>query len=358
MAFITFNRIVTVSVVEPHYQLPLTTLRLTTILLSLFFSFALFSCDNFFDKKENNKKSLSPIDSISELIKETPDDSKLYNERAKLYLEKKDYKNARTDAGIAIKHDSTNSAYYITIADGYFFTNEPVKCEASLNKALSLNPQNKEALMKMSEFYMYLNRFEESISYANKILELDQNFSKAYFIKGMCYKDAGDTARAIHNFREALDKDADNYHACIMLAQIYFGLKDKLAVTYYNNALNLKPKSLEAYYGLAMFYQETNELNRALETYSTILSIDPKYKNAHYNIGYIHFQYLKNYTEAVKHFDAAVKCDASYYQAVYMRGLCYETLGDIQRAKAEYTHALQINPGYQMALDGIKRLMN
>jgi tetratricopeptide (TPR) repeat protein len=353
----SISRIVTVSVVEPHYKLPSTTLRLTTLFLSAFLSSSLVSCDKFFGKNQQPKTALSPLDSISELIKDNPEDSKHYNERAKLYLEKKEYKNAKTDAGKAISLDSSISAYYVTIADGYFFTNEPDKCEASLKKAISLDAQNKEALMKMSEFYMYLNRFEESITFANKILEFDPNFSKAFFIKGMCYKDAGDTARAILNFREAFDKDPESYHACIMLAQLHFGLKDKLAVTYYNNALNLKPKSVEAYYGLAMFYQETGELNRALENYATILSIDANYKNAHYNIGYIHFQYLKNYNEALKHFDNAVKCDASYYQAVYMRGLCYETLGDIQRAKGEYTRALQINPGYQMALDGINRVL-
>ncbi len=323
------------------------------IILSSFFA----SCEYFTGKNNKSTTSLSPLDSISELIKTNPEDSKLYNERAKLYLEKKEYKNAKTDAGKAISLDSSISSYFVTIADGYFFTSEPDKCEASLKKALSLDAKNKEALMKMSEFYMYLNRFEESITFANKILEIDPNFSKAFIIKGMCYKDAGDTSRAILNFREAIDKDPENYNACIMLAQLHFGLKDKLAITYYNNALNLKPKSLEAYYGLAMFYQETGELNRALETYSTILAIDPKYKNAHYNIGFIHFQYLKNYNQALKHFDDAVKCDASYYQAVYMRGLCYETLGDIQRAKGEYTRALQINPGYQMALDGINRVL-
>ncbi len=327
------------------------------IILLIFLSGILTSCDKFFGKNDKPAKALSPIDSITDLIVANPDKASLYNERAKLYLEKKEYKNAKTDAGKAISLDSTIAAYYVTIADGYFFTNEPAKCEASLKKAISLDAQNKEALMKMSEFYMYLDRFEESISYANKILEMDQNFSKAYIIKAMCYKNAGDTARAILNFREAFDKNPQDYNACIMLAQLHFGLKDKLAITYYNNALNLKPKSLEAYYGLAMFYQETNELNRALETYSTILSIDPNYKNAHYNIGYIHFQYLKNYNQALKHFDDAVKCDASYYQAVYMRGLCYETLGDIQRAKGEYTRALQINPAYKMALDGINRVL-
>ena len=345
------------SIVEPHNYLPSTMFRLTYFCLSILLSFSLTSCDKFLGKNQKSETVLSPLDSISELIKNNPEDSKLYNERAKLYLETKEYKNAKTDAGKAISLDSAISEYYITIADGYFFTNEPDKCEASLKKAISLDAQNKEALIKMSEFYMYLNRFEESITYANKILEFDQNYSKAFLIKGMCYKDAGDTERAILNFREAFDKDPENYHACIMLAQLHFGLKDKLAITYYNNALNLKPKSVEAYYGLAMFYQETGELNRALETYSTILAIDPNYKNAHYNIGYIHFQYLKNYNQGLKHFDDAVKCDASYYQAIYMRGLCYETLGDIQRAKGEYTRALQINPGYQMALDGINRVL-
>jgi len=331
--------------------------NLTTFFTVLLFSCTLISCDNLSGKKEKNERALSPVDSISELIKASPGDSKLYNERAKLYLEKKEYKNAKTDAGKAISLDTTNAAYYVTIADAYFFTNEPKKCEASLNKAISLDNHNKEALMKLSEFYMYLTRFEESVIYANKILEFDPDFSKAYFIKGMCYKDAGDTTRAIQNFREALDKDPESYHACIMLAQLYYGLKDKIAISYYNNALNLQPKSLEAYYGLAMFYQETNELNRALETYATILNIDPKYKNAHFNIGFIHFEYLKNYNEALKHFDDAVKSDATYYQAVYMRGLCYETLGDIQRAKAEYTHALEINPGYKLAADGMNRVL-
>lgn len=42
--------------------------------------------------------------------------------------------------------------------------------------------------MKTSEFYMFLNCFEELVTYANKILEFDPNFSKAFFIKGMCYK--------------------------------------------------------------------------------------------------------------------------------------------------------------------------
>lgn len=324
----------------------------------LFFCFLFFSsCDNLSRKKQEPVTNRSPLDSLTELIKAKPQNSRLYYERAKLYLEKKQYSNAKGDAGKAISLDSTVSEYYIPLADVYFFTNEPENCKLALQKAITLSPQNKEALMKLSEFSLFLKQYEDAITYANRILEFDMNFSKAFYIKGMCYKEVGDTARAILNFTEALDKDPENYHATIMLAQLHYGLKNRLAITYYNNALNLKPNSLEAYYGLAMFYQENNELNRALETYATILGIDPNYKNAHFNIGYIHFNYLKNYNEALKNFDNAVKSDPNYFQAVYMRGLCYETLGDIQRAKAEYTRALQINPGYKMALEGMNRLL-
>lgn len=356
MKYRIVSRFVTVSVVELHYYLPLTTLRLTIFFLSVFFSLTLTSCDTFSGKNKKPAQALSPIDSISELITANPERASLYNERALLYIDKKDFKSAKIDASKAINLDSTISEYYVTLADAYF-TNEPKECVASLKKAISLDHTNIEALRRISELYLYVNRLEESLTYANQILELDPNYSKAFEIKGMCYKLAGDTVRAILNFREAVDKDPQDYNAYMMLAQLHNGLKDKLAVTYYNNALSLKPKSLEAYYGLAMFYQETGELNRAIETYSVILTIDPNYKNAHFNLGYIHFNYLKNYNQALKHFDDAVKSDASYYEAVYMRGVCYETLGDIQRAKGEYTRALQINPAYKMALDGMNRVL-
>jgi len=67
---------------------------------------------------------------------------------------------------------------------------------------------------------------------------------------------------------------------------------------------------------LAMFYQEHDELNSAIEEYTNILKIDPKYKAAHYNLGYIHLVYLKVYDVALKHFSNAILCDPNYAEPI------------------------------------------
>jgi Tfp pilus assembly protein PilF len=75
-------------------------------------------------------------------------------------------------------------------------------------------------------------------------------------------------------------------------------------------------------------------------------------------MGYIKYQYLQLYNEALANFDEAVKVDSKYYQAVYMRGLCYEAKGDVARAKQEYSYAIQLNPDYGLAAAGLTRLVS
>ena len=50
--------------------------------------------------------------------------------------------------------------------------------------------------------------------------------------------------------------------------------------------------------------------------------------------------------------------DPKYFQAVYMRGLCYEAKGDVARAKQEYSYAIQLNPDYGLAAAGLTRLVS
>ena len=128
------------------------------------------------------------------------------------------------------------------------------------------------------------------------------------------------------------------------------------AIDYFNNALNIEPKSIEARYALGMFCQENEEYNKAIEAYTTILQIDPDYREAHYNLGYIHLVYLKVYDVAAKHFTDAINCDSNFAEAYYNRGYCFELLGDINNAKTDYEKALKIKTNYSKAIEGLNRI--
>ncbi len=298
------------------------------------------------------------LDSLTKLLEARPNDAHLLNERAKVFLEVNETNFALADAGRALLLDSSKADYYLTISDIYFRMDKPKMCLNALKKANELDPEMKEPLYRLAQFSLYLDKYQDCIDYANKMLEMDARDDRPFLVKALCFKQMGDTVKAVQNLLSAVTQNPDNFEAYLDLGVIHLRKNDPLAEKYLNAALDIRPDDLLTLYDLGLFYQQNDRLNESLQTYTRILELDSTYSNAHYNMGFIYYQYLKEYDEALGSFDKAVKVDPKYYQAVYMRGLCYEAKGDISRAKTEYSYAIQLNPDYRLAADGLKRLLS
>ena len=298
------------------------------------------------------------LDSLTKLLDANPGDAGLLHERAKAFLEVDQVNFALADVGRALLVDSTVAEFYLTISDVYFRMNEPVKCKNALLIATELQPEYREPLHRLAQFELYLGNHEKSINYANKMLRIDARDDRPFVIKALCYKELGDTSKAIQNYLEAVTENPDNYDAYVELGVLHWSKKDPLAEAYLKSALDIRPEGVDALYALAMQYQDSDKLNAALETYTRILEIDENYRYAYFNMGYIQYQYLQLYNEALVNFDKAVQVDPKYFQAVYMRGLCYEAKGDVVKAKREYAYSLELNPNYDKAASGMTRLLS
>lgn len=333
--------------------------------LSLMLVAALFAACNQAENNSNNAvvettEEAFPgefrLDSLTKLLEKDPDNTNLLNERAKVFLDVDQVNLAVADVGRAILLDSSVAEYYLTISDAYFRLNKPKKCKNALLKAVALQPDFKEPLYRLAQFELYLGNHQESINYANKMLRIDAQDDRPFTIKGLTYKDAGDTTKAIENYLEAVTQNPDNYDAYLQLGLMHFGRQEEICESYFKSALDIKPEGIDALYSLGLYYQNVDKLNEALETYAKILSIDSTYSAAYYNMGYIHYKYLNENKLALKNFDNAVKVNPKYYQAVYMRGLCYEAMGDVAKANREYSYALELKSDYKLAADGLQRL--
>lgn len=297
------------------------------------------------------------LDSISKLIDRSPTDPDLYNERAKLLVSTGDIDYALSDVGRAILMDSTKSAYFVTISDIFFQRNEPKRCLRALEKAQRLDSKNTEALYRLAQFKLYLNRHEESIGHANDMLRIDPQNDRPFLIKALNYREVGDTTRAIENYMLAAEQNPDNMDVQMGLGLLHWGRKDPLAESFFKNALAINPKATEAVYALGLVQQNSGRSDEALDTYASLLTLDSTNRNAHYNIGFIHLTQLDDAEEALVHFRKAVKVDPTYHEAIYMRGLCHEALGDMDMAKREYSFALQLSPGFKKAADRLNTLL-
>lgn len=297
------------------------------------------------------------ITEVTNLIAANPGNAELYYNRSKLYIEQRNFNDASKDIFKAVGIDSSKADYYITLSDVQLAANKPSQAKQSLEKCLALDPENKEGNMKLAELFFIARQYDEVFKHINNILRKEINNPKAYMMKGMAYKELGDTAKAISSFQTAIEQDPKYYAPFMQLGILYGEKGNPLAEQYFTGAINVNPGSEEAFYGRAMYYQEVkHDFDKAIQDYTSIIQINPKNKNAHFNLGYIHYEYLKVRDQAVKHYTDAINVDPNYAEAIYNRGLSYEALGNIAAAKADYEQAIKVRPGYQLAIAGLERV--
>jgi tetratricopeptide (TPR) repeat protein len=319
-----------------------------------------FSCGNKKNTAAENKtdstKVSDPISILTEKIKADTNNASLYYERSKWNLNMKHLGSAEFDIKKALSIDSSKAAYYMQYADVSFANMNVEQTEELIKKAITMQPENIDAYLKLSEFYLYIKKYEESLKYADEALKIDKHKAKAYFIKGFVFKETKDTASAVSSFQTAVEQEPNYYDAYLLLGNLYAPRHRPLAVEYYNRALTLEPHSTEAYYARGLYFQNSGELDKAVADYKQILAFDPDYPQAYYNLGFIEANYKNNYRKAVEYFTQAIAKKKYYVEALYNRGYCYEELGDKKNAVADYGAALSIVPTYKLAEEALKKL--
>ncbi len=328
-------------------------------------SIVLFSCkpatETVIENSERTDSLLKVINSpelaaVNKKILETPDDANLYNERARIYMQFRQFEEAINDSKRSLRIDSTNAIYYLTEADIFFAANETRNAKDVLEKVVRKFPENTDGLLKLGELYYFVKQYENAFVKINQALKINENLAKAYYLKGSIYKEMGDTAKAVSSLETAIEQDNKNFGAFLDLGLIYAAKKNALAFEYYNNALTINPASVEALYAKAKLYQDQGKIKEAAEIYNQILKIDASHVFSMYNLGAIEFGINKNPLKAIDYFTSAINANPKYAEAYFARGACYQELKDKNNAMADYNMALQLKPNYEPAVDGLNSL--
>jgi tetratricopeptide (TPR) repeat protein len=327
--------------------------------VALFFALLLcISCGNHGDGKKANAESDTSsvnLESINSRLRDKPGSGELYQARAKYYMGQKDMKSALADIIRALKIDSTHADYYLTLADICFVENKTGSSKAALEKCHMLDPKNSACIMKLAELYFYVRKYQESLNYLDEALKLDTYNAKAYFMKGMNFKEAGDTAKAISSMQTAVEQDNNYFNAFIQLGLISAAQHNRVAEDYYSNALRIQPNSTEALYDFAKLYQDEKNYPKATELYKHLLLLDKKNFDALYNMGVISVN-TKTYEDALKCFSDAIGSAPKNPRGYYGRGYCYQIMGQIQNASADYRYSLTLDPNFELSKEGLKQI--
>lgn len=311
------------------------------------------------EKKEKveDKDSLDDarlLEEINAKIRKDPNNPNFYNERSYYYFKRAKMEEALLDIDRCIKIDSTVADLYISKGNIYFAQLKAEEARNQYEKAKSVEPLQYKADLKLAQLYLYIRNYKKSMEYTNSALKLDKHVAEGYFIKGSIYEEMRDSANAASSFQTAIEQDPNYYDAYIRLGILYSKLPKKnkkraLAYDYFNSAIEIRPDFIEGHYDKAMFCQENDLLDEALEEYEKIIAIDPKFESAWHNKGYVYLIYKQDFKLAVDYFTKAIEIKPNYVGAYHNRALAWLKLGDLQRARADFNAALQIDPQYDKA---------
>jgi tetratricopeptide (TPR) repeat protein len=308
------------------------------------------------DKRDGDVGTPGTLADIEKRILADPMNAALFAERARYFEGLDSARSAMNDWNRAIALDSTNIDYHIALADLFYRKVRIPESERVLRKAITMSDQDTEARLKLSELKLIQREYIEAMELANTALRIDPQNAKGYFLKGWIHMEAGDTTLAISSYRTAVERDPAFHDAYLQLGILHAALRDPLAAQYYASALEVRPNSVEAWYGMGMFAQENGQDSLALACYARIKEIAPRDPLGWYNTGYVLLELRNSPMEARPEFEQALRLSPAWPEAYYNRGLTYELDGRLDSALVDYRRALALSPDMTIAAQGLERL--
>lgn len=295
------------------------------------------------------------LQKLNKAVSTSPGNPSHYNDRAKYYIQHKEYDLAYTDLAKGFQIDTLYMPLYNTLADYHLHKSEPAQAKAALDKALKMNPKSYMTYVKLGELFFLVRKYDLAFEKINEGLKINKYYSDGYFWKAMIYKEKRDSEKALSNFMTAVEQDPDNFKAYMQMGLLCMEMSKREALDHFTAAIRIRPNSTEAYYARGYYFQVNKEFDKAIQDYTKVVEIDSTYTNAHYNLGVLHYE-LRVIEIAMQNFNMAIKNNPKYAEAYYMRGLCEESKNMHDAALADFEYAISLKNDYYLAKQAIDRV--
>ena len=311
---------------------------------ALFISFFLLACGT--DQVQKEQKS--DIAQLSVQLLQNPNDLALLKKRKQLFLDRGNLEAAMIDQELIVSLDSSNHELLFELAEMQYQiakNGRPNYYKTSLKnltKDLEAQEAHTASLLLRGELHYLYRKHEESLKDLNNVLKVDPYEEKAYYFKGLNFKELGDFKKAVSQFQTTVEQNPFHIYAYEQLAFIYAYLGNPLAELYFDNALAVDSSNVQMWYNKGMYLQRLERYADAEKCYNAMLRRDNFNQFANYNLGYLNWL-KQEYEMAANYFSDAIYTNSEYSEAYFARGLCFKELGNIPQARVDFQSAFRLD---------------
>lgn len=247
-----------------------------------------------------------------------------------------------------VRADPANPALRVAMAGAYIAANRYKESIAQYQEALSVQPENQEALKGLGHTLYLTGRQEEALAPYEKVAQLNQRnptprdepaLALVYYNLGNIYLSIGRFDEAVDSLQKTIAIDNGDAEARYLLGEAFRrkGQWEKAAVAY-KDAVRFVPNYLEAYQGLVAAYTALGDnvmagYARGMASYSS-----------------------KDFKGAIRQLEAVVKERPGLAEAHNGLGLAYEENGQTDSAARSFRQVLELEPQNLWAKGSLQRI--
>jgi type IV pilus biogenesis/stability protein PilW len=180
------------------------------------------------------------------------------------------------------QEDLKNANYHYQLGISYLNDNNMQPAFVEFQKALELNPKDKEIHQALGVIYLTkLEDYPKAIKHFEEALDIDENFSEAANNLGNAYARIGKYNDAIKAYKTALSNPQYQNASMALhnLGMVYYRLSNfDEALDAFKEAIKRYSNFHVPYYGLALCYNAKGQYGDAASAMTRAVELDPLYK--------------------------------------------------------------------------------
>jgi uncharacterized protein (TIGR02466 family) len=254
----------------------------------------------------------------------------------------------------SLKSNINNASVHLNFANFLTLNDRKLEAKKSYQSAISLAPNNIDALYNYSLLLNQLSDYKQAINIINKAIHLNDKLAAFYNVLASAYKNLKQFNQAIIHFKTALTLQPNDFFAWHNLGVTYRSFSEpKKAIECYKNILIVGEKIPELHFNIGCAYYDIGELKKAELSLKTAIKLRPDYVMAHETINNLFWEnslqnkFLASYHLYLK--DANQPSEDMYFSFIAQLILSKNTeqaIDSVQQAitrfgpKAKFCHAL------------------
>jgi tetratricopeptide (TPR) repeat protein len=315
------------------------------------------SCD-FSDKKGNDPEKIlhsPPYAGLTDSIAQFPNDARLYAARGLRLSQNDHHEMATPDYKKAWELNQVEGMAQEYV-NNLLLVNKPREAITLLRECITKWPQSIDLRRRLSEIYEQVGQHARAIALYDEILGHDSLNFEAWYNKGILLSRLKDTAGAIDALERSYAAQPIYYNG-ITLAGFYATKRNPKTTKLCDEliAKDVNGEFPDAHFVKGLFYSYTKQYDSADAMFNESIRRDWRFADAHVEKAIIQYE-KKQYEEALKILKTALTVANTNPDAYYWIGRCYEASGDKELALMNYERALSLDPDYDEARAGIRKL--